>query len=211
VRSKLIGLFTAIALLASAFAIPSTAAAESTPLCIANIETCSKALQVEMGVMKTVGENPKFLMGILGTVECQEALVAFAPEPKPETSPEKLGVIETLWAGCTLGNMACEVEDLALEELALQRTASNLGTLTWMGDELQISCAGRPVCKYGTEFMLQAEGSFHTMEAGLGMVTANEVPIKKTAGVFPCASTIKLDALFEFQEVGMEERFYITY
>lgn len=205
------GLLVAVSLAAMALAIPSAAAAESTSLCKGHFETCPEGLRVELGVMETVGEGPKFLMGILGTVECQEALVAFAPEPEPETSPLKLGIIESLWVGCHLGNNACEVEDLALEDLALQRTSLNLGTVTWLGDELQISCVGRPVCKYGPEFLLQAEGSFHTAEAGLGMVTASEVPIKKTAGGIFCASTIKLDALFEFQEVAEEERFYITY
>jgi len=187
-----LGLAMAVAVAAAACSAPSAAGLESTTLCQIGTEgVCPESKAVKFEVVEA--EDPVFLTSV-GNVLCEGALLALGLEPG--TAPEVMNVVESQWFGCKFGGSACTIEDLEIERLELQRTVYNLGTVTWVGHEAEIVCNLGFKCKYGGEFVLQAEGANHTGAANFGRFIANETPIAKTGGGILCPKEVRLDASF---------------
>jgi len=204
--TKMFGLAAVAAVAAMGFVGASSAMAEK-PTAICKVHTslvCPNGQEVASFTFKS--ETIIFKTSI-ATILCLTSRGKAELEGQALENPLRLKLTEWMFLECgTSGTHDnCIVTVLKFPLILVLKTALNLGTVTVnkaLPAELTIKCGSLINCTYSEPAegkSIAVEGALHTEGAGHGMLTANELEIEKTGGVF-CPKTSKLTALYETLE-----------
>jgi hypothetical protein len=220
--TKMLGLASVAAVAAMAFLGASSAmASETIPTALCYEESaeleCPTLQQVHL---ESFLAKTTTLVTSLATVLClhsvaiaeaEEKLLAkagetlnFLLEPKSEKLPQ--GGLTFEECGLASGGEAhnnCEVTVNQLPLLQILKTAADLGTATinpLLAAKVHVKCGSTIDCEYSEPVEnkpFSIESSGHTVGAGNGMLSANELEVKKLAGGLFCPKVSKWTALYE--------------
>jgi hypothetical protein len=204
--TKMFGLAAVTVVAAMAFLGTTSAMAKfPTTLCNINSElVCPKENQVSLftmkaGVTKLEGSNGVTVLCLTskGAAEAEEGVTL--------GNPLKLLLHELVFLNCGTGanHNDCTVTTEQFPLLEVLKLAPNLATAfvnPKLPAKVHVVCGGFIDCTYsepaaGKSF--EIEGALHTEGAGHGMLTANELEVKKLEGGFLCPKASKWTALYE--------------
>jgi len=202
--TKMFGLAAVAAVAAMAFVGASSASAETwTTICLVHTSlVCPEKENIDLFTFKAVGST--ILKTNIATVLCLTSKGALEVEKELLANPLLVKLHELVFLECGTNaehnNCTVTVEQLPL--LIVLKTALNLGTATVNKElpaKIKVECGKLINCAYSEPVegkSIAVEGALHKEGSGHGMLTANELEVKKTGGLF-CPATSKWTALYE--------------
>jgi hypothetical protein len=188
-------LSTVAALAVMAFAQVAPAMATNTQLCKVHQEPCGGNAVTAVHLIA----GTSIFQTSIGTVLCLSTLIV--GKAGALAAPQKITVTTLTIEKCGTDkdHSNCKLTNLALPVIDVLKTALNLGTTTWLGWEVLLSCPGMH-CVYGGPEVagFTFQGALHT-EAGHGRLIATTLSIPKVEG-FLCPAESKLTVAYESLE-----------
>jgi hypothetical protein len=186
-----------VAAMAFVGVVGTTMASAQTTLCKENKDPCPEAQRYPAGTVLEGSASVPLILGTYsgfnGTIDCLSSVVSGRLESSAG-NPLVVKIEKLTFTGTchsTFGG-TCTVAAIKLGKINLSRTAANLGTAAFLGNEIKVTCGGFPSvdCVLGGVPLLHAEGS------GVKELTALAAGFLAVSGS-SCPSSPRWDAQYQ--------------